>query len=649
MRPAAGWTELGEQVAGARSRAGLSQHELALRAGLSVRALRNIERSRVTRPHPHTVARLSAVLDLQPISRADTGRLAARPEGQDPVGLGVLGPVVLTDHGRRRGLPSAALRAVTAILVLRRGNTVTVDDLVDHLWEQRPPRTCRALVQGHVARLRALLPEAAAVQLSGDGYLLDEAVPTDLAQWEERMAAAARALAGQDWFAATESLSAALQLWEGPVAADGGPAVRARAEVSALEHLRANAACDLADAALAAGRAGEVLHQVMAVHAVEPYDEPLAAALTRLLLGTGRRAQAHAVLERMRRRLDTELGLPLGPELRAAARGLAEEHEDDPEPRPGRAGEPTARVRAPAHRVIGRQRELEVLDAVAPGGSHPMRTVAVSGPPGIGKSALVLDWASRRRALFPDAQIYADLQTHAPHGTPVAAVDVLRLALIGLGLAPGRLPDSRAELSALWAHRVAGRRALLILDDVESYDQVRDLVPTGDSSLLLVVGRRQLLDLVAGAGAHPLLLGPLSQPAARQVVQERIGRVTAVERPALDRVVRAAGGTPALAHQVAAHAALSPGVPLTRLADRLLERDRLRADALGTELRDSVCASLRALSAPARALLRELGRGRPGTIPEGGARAWEELQRASLAVQVGDGRIVVPELVRLLA
>src|SRR5439155_9296038 len=52
----------------------VTQRELALRAGLSVRAVRNIEQNRVRTPHPRSVHRLAAALDLPD---ADRERLLA--------------------------------------------------------------------------------------------------------------------------------------------------------------------------------------------------------------------------------------------------------------------------------------------------------------------------------------------------------------------------------------------------------------------------------------------------------------------------------------------------------------------------------------------------------------------------------------------
>src|SRR5580700_11468945 len=67
-----------------RREAGLTQQELAAKAGLSVAALRDIEQSRRRRPRPSSLAALSDALRLDPenadrLVSAGRGLVASRP------------------------------------------------------------------------------------------------------------------------------------------------------------------------------------------------------------------------------------------------------------------------------------------------------------------------------------------------------------------------------------------------------------------------------------------------------------------------------------------------------------------------------------------------------------------------------------------
>src|SRR5262245_58656828 len=59
----------GELLRRYRFRAGLSQGELAVRAGVSIRAVRYIEQGRVARPHASSMYRLAEALDLPATDR----------------------------------------------------------------------------------------------------------------------------------------------------------------------------------------------------------------------------------------------------------------------------------------------------------------------------------------------------------------------------------------------------------------------------------------------------------------------------------------------------------------------------------------------------------------------------------------------------
>lgn len=61
---------LGRLLRAHRARLGLTQEEVAHRAGLSERTLRNLEGGRIGRPYPDTIRRLADALELTEIGRA---------------------------------------------------------------------------------------------------------------------------------------------------------------------------------------------------------------------------------------------------------------------------------------------------------------------------------------------------------------------------------------------------------------------------------------------------------------------------------------------------------------------------------------------------------------------------------------------------
>jgi transcriptional regulator with XRE-family HTH domain len=84
MRDMVGEQDLtfGSRLRGLREGAGLTQEELALRAGLSPRAISALERGERQRPYPHTVRTLAEALGLTEEERAS---LLATLQGAPPL------------------------------------------------------------------------------------------------------------------------------------------------------------------------------------------------------------------------------------------------------------------------------------------------------------------------------------------------------------------------------------------------------------------------------------------------------------------------------------------------------------------------------------------------------------------------------------
>jgi len=102
-----------------------------------------------------------------------------------------------------------------AVLVLHRGELLSVDRLIDELWEDRVPATAAKALQGHVSHLRKALGDGVIVT-RGRGYeLAVGANQVDVGQFEVLAREGRRALSRNDPVRARERLGVALELWRG--------------------------------------------------------------------------------------------------------------------------------------------------------------------------------------------------------------------------------------------------------------------------------------------------------------------------------------------------------------------------------------------------------------------------------------------------
>jgi DNA-binding SARP family transcriptional activator len=157
--------------------------------------------------------------------------------GQEQLKIDVLGAMEVRAGGRLVQLGGPKQRALLAALVLRHGRVVTVEELVEVLWDGSPPATAVTKVQGHVYAIRKAVAERGrthglgALETRPPGYLLRrEPVTTDLARFEGLRMAAGAARDQGDRHRAAGLFGAALALWRGPAFADiPSPAIRAAA------------------------------------------------------------------------------------------------------------------------------------------------------------------------------------------------------------------------------------------------------------------------------------------------------------------------------------------------------------------------------------------------------------------------------------
>lgn len=238
----------------------------------------------------------------------------------------LLGPVEVWDAGRRVPLNGARPTAILTALVVHLGEVISVDRLVDLVWEEQPPATARALVATHVSGLRRALAAAGAgevIQTRSPGYLA-ELPPSgvDARRFEEALALGRRMTSQGRAAEAAEVLRDATALWGGREALEGVKQSFARMEAARLAELRLTAQEERFAAELALGCRAELVAELLAHVAAEPLRERPRGQLMTALFRTGRVPDGLRVYEEGRELFRAELGIDPGPELRALHQAL---------------------------------------------------------------------------------------------------------------------------------------------------------------------------------------------------------------------------------------------------------------------------------------------------------------------------------------
>ncbi|MEJ2857451.1 MULTISPECIES: AfsR/SARP family transcriptional regulator [unclassified Saccharothrix] len=539
----------------------------------------------------------------------------------------VLGPLEVWRDGEPVQIPAGRTRVLLASLLLRAGETVSVDTLVERLWDGAPPSPHRARATLHMAmtRLRQALGESNVVRTTPNGYVA-EVGPDELDLH------AFRRLAEQGRFAD------ALALYRGEPLSDVRSDVLHAEEVEPLLEERLTVLERRIDADLDAGRSAELVAELRALTTRHPLRERFWGQLMLALSRSGRQADALATYRAVTRLLDDELGVAPGPELR-------EVHQTVLSGAPHTPPWPLPRQLPPdIADFVGREDLHREVTAVFTATSSPTAVpiAVVTGPPGSGKSALTVHLAHRLSDRFPDGQLFVRLGdgTHRPRDTG----EVLAELLAGVGVGLASIPEDVEARAAAFRSRIAGRAVLLVLDGAADLDQVRLLLPGGARCAVLVSSRHHLAGL---PGSRVLRLDPLDHADALRLLSGIIGadRVDR-ERTSADAVVEATGGLPLALRIVGARLATRPSLPLSALAVRLSD-ERRRLDELSTadmEVRAGFELSYAALDDHVALAFRRLGLLGPldfaawslSVLTDGdGERLVEELVNANLVQETG--------------
>ncbi|WP_436520747.1 BTAD domain-containing putative transcriptional regulator [Actinoplanes sp. HUAS TT8] len=516
----------------------------------------------------------------------------------------VLGPVRVSGAQGDVDLGATKLRTVLAMLLISRRRIVSDTAIARMLWDGEPPATSEAQIQTYISRIRGKFP-GIELRRQRPGYLLNLVADTlDLDEFEQRAASARQAAADKEIDRAAEEFRVALRLWRGP--ALGGVTEQLRlAEARRLEEARLEVLEERIALDLQLDRGPALVVELIGLVAENPLRERLRGHLMVALSRAGRLADALANYREYTRTLADELGLEPGRELQELhQRILRSEPRDEPGDDAG-AGPTPAQLPPDVAELVGRRREVEqVLALMRTSGQTVRPAIAVVGMAGVGKSALAIHAAHRLRDDFPDGQIYVNLRGDGEaQVTPDEAVaEVLRTLLSPARGIPAALGD-KEKLYRSWS---AGKRVLLVLDNAESWQQVRPLLPNTANGGLLVTCRTRL----ASVGNLPTIdLGVLDHMDGMRMLSNLIGAPRVSTDPlSADRIVELCGSLPLAVSAAAAQLTGKSHWTLARFAEEL-GTEQKKLDLLsysGHGVRNSLARSYRSLSSPAAKAMRLL-------------------------------------------
>ncbi len=251
------------------------------------------------------------------------------------------------------------------------------------------------------------------------------------------------------------------------------------------------------------------------------------------------------------------------------------------------------------HTFAGREQELASLADML--GTAGESVVSITGPPGVGKTALSLRVAHDLAGEFPDGQLFADLRG-ADKRAAAEPHEILARFLRALGVqtAAGATLDDQVDM---YRTVLADRNVLVILDNVRDDAQIEPLIPPGPGNRVIVNGRSRMH---SGAATRTIDLRVLDEDGAVDLLKLLVGGRRIDDEPLAARdLIQLCGQLPLALRIVGARLRVRPHWTIERLA-RTLREERPRLDQFThgqLDVRVSIGLSYRDLGADAKILL----------------------------------------------
>ncbi|MER6123024.1 AfsR/SARP family transcriptional regulator [Streptomyces sp. NPDC001795] len=266
----------------------------------------------------------------------------------------VLGALQVLRDGAQVELGPEMWRRLLAILLVKAGQPVAVDTLIDELWRGDHPRSARKSVQIYVHRLRRALGSHEPIRYAGNHYSIHVTrAELDATRFTDLISEARARQHRGDLVGASDLYQVGLNLWRGAAYGEVADIPSAAMEAQRLDEWRLMAWEDRCDTDLALGRREGVIGELLQLANVHPFRERLRALLMLALYQSERQAEALKVYRDTRTLFIDELGIEPGARLQALNAWILERGSE-----PSRAVVPSSPLE-----FTGRAGELSRLSA----------------------------------------------------------------------------------------------------------------------------------------------------------------------------------------------------------------------------------------------------------------------------------------------
>ncbi|MFH8973773.1 AfsR/SARP family transcriptional regulator BagI/FevR [Streptomyces sp. NPDC017890] len=225
----------------------------------------------------------------------------------------ILGPLFVANGGEQIEIGGIRRQKLLAALLLQPNQMVSLDRLVDAMWDDKPPASAHGQIRICVSGLRRLLrggERDSVIETHPSCYRISVRDEDSLDLFTfERLVSQGRAMVRDNQLERAETLlKSALALWRGPVVAGLDSSALASLVVK-LHEDRLTVQEEYFDVALKLGRHQQIIGDLTGFVTDNPFRERACAQLMLALYHSGRQADALETFRTIRMRFSEDLGI----------------------------------------------------------------------------------------------------------------------------------------------------------------------------------------------------------------------------------------------------------------------------------------------------------------------------------------------------
>jgi DNA-binding SARP family transcriptional activator len=245
----------------------------------------------------------------------------------------LLGPFEVVDASKKLIPIAPKPRQVLALLLMRAGEVVNIEDIIEELWADDPPSSAVTTAQTYICHLRKRLGYLAALDnppelatTVGPGYVLHmNDARCDAESFRQLHFLGQTLLAEGRASLAVQHLRAALECWRGMPLANLRPGRLLRAYAATIMEERTHTLELRIEADLQLGRHRELIGELRSLVLTHPVNEWFHARLIEALGRCGRRREALEVYNGLYVALYRDLGMVPSREVQDLQRAILED------------------------------------------------------------------------------------------------------------------------------------------------------------------------------------------------------------------------------------------------------------------------------------------------------------------------------------